>query len=167
MQPEHAPEAAAEGFNAGTTIIEHVSNSSLEHPLIHLPTHHGRRLLGHQARPDAVDRRRHHLRGRDGGRAPLPEAGPAGALGVHERARARGRLHQESIVRPNVGDKWVGTWTPLLVTLFLFILGANVIGLIPIFDVLALLNHTVLHAAEDRSSPRSRTAASPPPATST
>ena len=28
----------AEGFNAGETIIEHVSNSSLDHPLIHLPT---------------------------------------------------------------------------------------------------------------------------------
>ena len=25
-------------FNAGETIINHVSNSSLEHPLIHLPT---------------------------------------------------------------------------------------------------------------------------------
>jgi F-type H+-transporting ATPase subunit a len=31
-------EAAAQGFNAGETIINHVSNSSLEHPLIHLPT---------------------------------------------------------------------------------------------------------------------------------
>ena len=35
---EHAAEAASEGFNAGETIIEHVSNSSLDHPLIHLPT---------------------------------------------------------------------------------------------------------------------------------
>ena len=38
---EHAAEAvetAAEGFNAGEVIIEHVANSSLEHPLIHLPT---------------------------------------------------------------------------------------------------------------------------------
>src|SRR5688500_20257121 len=33
-----AGEHAAEPFNAGVTIIEHVSNSSLEHPLIHLPT---------------------------------------------------------------------------------------------------------------------------------
>jgi F-type H+-transporting ATPase subunit a len=56
---------------------------------------------------------------------------------------------RESIVRPNVGDKWVDTWTPLLVTLFVFILSANAIGLIPIFDVLALLNHTVIHASED------------------
>jgi F-type H+-transporting ATPase subunit a len=56
---------------------------------------------------------------------------------------------RESIVRPNVGDKWVNTWTPLLTTLFLFILGANAIGLIPVFDVLALLNHTVIHAPEE------------------
>src|SRR5688572_18137206 len=29
--------AASEGFNAGETIIGHVANSSLDHPLIHLP----------------------------------------------------------------------------------------------------------------------------------
>src|SRR5918999_5918438 len=33
----HGAEAAAEGFNAGRVIIEHVSNSGLDHPLIHLP----------------------------------------------------------------------------------------------------------------------------------
>jgi F-type H+-transporting ATPase subunit a len=43
----------------------------------------------------------------------------------------------------------VDTYTPLLVTLFVFILGANAIGLIPVFDVLNLLNHTVLHAPHD------------------
>src|SRR6266566_6451187 len=36
---EHAAEAAAEKFNAGKVIIEHVSNG--EHPIIHLP-----RLMG-------------------------------------------------------------------------------------------------------------------------
>ena len=38
---EHAGEAdshASEGFNAGEVIIEHVANSPLDHPLIHLPT---------------------------------------------------------------------------------------------------------------------------------
>src|SRR5688572_29195353 len=38
---EHAPEpsgAEPEKFNAGQVIIEHVSNSGLDHPLIHLPT---------------------------------------------------------------------------------------------------------------------------------
>src|SRR5436190_20969075 len=40
-QAEGAAEAAAEGFNAGEVIIEHVSNSSHDHPIIALP-----RLLG-------------------------------------------------------------------------------------------------------------------------
>jgi F-type H+-transporting ATPase subunit a len=56
---------------------------------------------------------------------------------------------RDTIVRPNVGHKWVDAWTPLLLTLFVFILGANVIGLIPVFDVLSLLNHTVIHAPEE------------------
>jgi F-type H+-transporting ATPase subunit a len=43
----------------------------------------------------------------------------------------------------------VRTWTPLLLTFFLFILFANVVGLIPIFDALALLDHYVLHTSED------------------
>ena len=38
MQHEEAAQQAAEGFNAGKVIIEHVSNSSIDHPLIHLPT---------------------------------------------------------------------------------------------------------------------------------
>src|SRR4029450_5893026 len=43
LQPEHVETAAgvaseaAEKFNAGEVIIEHVSNSPLDHPLIHLP----------------------------------------------------------------------------------------------------------------------------------
>ena len=44
FQPEHVESAAgaaseaAGTFNAGEVIIEHVSNSSIDHPLIHLPT---------------------------------------------------------------------------------------------------------------------------------
>src|SRR5262249_50723072 len=56
---------------------------------------------------------------------------------------------RDSIARPNVGSKWVNTYTPLLLTFFLFILSANLIGLVPIFDTIALLNHTVLHLPED------------------
>jgi F-type H+-transporting ATPase subunit a len=47
-----------------------------------------------------------------------------------------------------VGKKWVSTWTPLLLTLFLFILCANAIGLIPVFDVIALIDRFVLHTGE-------------------
>jgi F-type H+-transporting ATPase subunit a len=52
------------------------------------------------------------------------------------------------VIRPD-GTKWVNAYTPLLLTLFLFILTANVIGLIPVFDVIALINHTLIHAPED------------------
>ena len=37
LAQEHATRAAGEKFNAGETIIEHVSNSPIDHPLIHLP----------------------------------------------------------------------------------------------------------------------------------
>ena len=53
---------------------------------------------------------------------------------------------RDSIVLPNVGAKWVNTWTPLILTIFAFIFTANLIGLIPIFDVLKLANHWLFHA---------------------
>jgi F-type H+-transporting ATPase subunit a len=55
---------------------------------------------------------------------------------------------RDEIVQPNVGRKWVGTWAPLMLTLFFFILGANLMGLVPVFDVLGLLDHFVLHTGE-------------------
>src|SRR5207247_10156283 len=56
---------------------------------------------------------------------------------------------RDSIVRPNVGDKWVNTWSPLILTFFFFILSANAIGLIPIFDTLAVLDKLVLHTSDN------------------
>ena len=55
---------------------------------------------------------------------------------------------RDTIARPNVGNKWLMTWTPLLLTFFVFILGANAIGLIPIFDLLGLVDHLVLHSPD-------------------
>jgi F-type H+-transporting ATPase subunit a len=55
---------------------------------------------------------------------------------------------RDSIVEPNVGHKWTRTWTPVLLTLGLFIFTANMIGIIPIFDVLGLVNHAV-HTPEE------------------
>jgi F-type H+-transporting ATPase subunit a len=151
MIQEHVQEhaAAAEGpFNAGQVIIEHVSNSSLEHPLFHLPTLFGidfsvtkhvlmlwlvaafvfavvtlsvRRFLS-QDRPI-----------------------PTGLMNVIE---AMVEFVRDSIVLPNVGKKWVNTWTPLLLTFFVFIFCANAIGLIPVFEVLGLVDHFVLHTGE-------------------
>ena len=149
---QHAATAAADGkFNAGETIIGHVANSPLDHPLIHLPTVMGidfsvtkhvlmlwivaailfivitwivRRYL--RQSPDRL----------------VPSGAAAALEGTVEFVR-------DTIVQPNVGRKWVRTWTPLLLTLFLFILGANVIGLIPAFDVIALAHHTILHLPEE------------------
>ena len=144
-----ATEAAAEGFNAGSVIIEHVANSSLDHPLIHLPhvfgidmsvTKHVLMLWIVAAilfvTVTLVVRR--YLR--------QERLVPSGFMTMLEVVV---EFVRDTIVQPNVGNKWVLTWTPLLLTLFLFIFVANVIGLIPVFDVLALLNHTVIHAPAD------------------
>jgi F-type H+-transporting ATPase subunit a len=153
LQPEpaaeHAAEAATEGFNAGEVIIEHVANSPADHPLIHLPT-----ILGIDFSVTkhvfmlwvvaatmllilSLTARR--LLRKD---APVP-SGFGGFLEfIVEFVR-------DSIVQPAVGNKWVNAYTPFLLTLGLFILVANLFGLLPIFDVLALINHTVLHLPEE------------------
>jgi F-type H+-transporting ATPase subunit a len=56
---------------------------------------------------------------------------------------------RDAIVQPNVGRKWVNTWAPLILTFFFFILAANLIGLIPIFEVIGLVDHLVLHTSEE------------------
>ncbi|HEX5215333.1 MAG TPA: F0F1 ATP synthase subunit A [Vicinamibacterales bacterium] len=143
------PQAAAEKFNAGETIIGHVSNSPLDHPLIHLPkiwgidfsvTKHVFMLWVVAAIVflTVTFLVRRYLR-----QARLV---PTGTMGVLEIAV---EFIRDGIARPNVGSKWVNTWTPLLLTFFLFILVANLIGIIPIFDVLALANHYFVHASPD------------------
>jgi F-type H+-transporting ATPase subunit a len=145
---QHAAETAGK-FNAGETIMGHVANSSIDHPLIHLPPIAGIDLsvTKHVLMIWIVAAlvffivtltvRRYIKQDR---------LVPSGLMGAIE---AMVEFIRDSIAQPNVGTKWVNTWTPLLLTLFLFILSANAIGLIPIFDLLALLNHTVLHLPED------------------
>jgi F-type H+-transporting ATPase subunit a len=140
---------AAGGFNAGETIISHVSNSSLDHPLIHLPTIAGIDfsvtkhvfMLWFVAAIAFVGVtvvvRRYLASGR-----PVP-------TGFMNALEAVVVFVRDEIVQPNVGRKWVSTWTPLILTFFVFILGANAIGLIPIFDVVALIDHYVLHTPAD------------------
>jgi F-type H+-transporting ATPase subunit a len=149
---EHVQEHAAgavEKFNAGETIIEHVSNSSLDHPLIQLPTVLGINfsvtkhvfmlwMVAATVFVVVTWTVRRYLK--QGGLIPH---GPMNALeAVVEYVR-------DSIVLPNVGRKWVNTWTPLILTFFFFILFANAVGLIPIFEVVALLDRWVLHTGED------------------
>jgi F-type H+-transporting ATPase subunit a len=144
----HAP-AAAEGFDAGKTIIEHVANSGLDHPLIHLPkvfgidfsvTKHVFMLWVVAAVVFVVVTvtvRRYLRQDRH-----VPSGLMNGLEAVVEFIR-------DSIVQPNVGRKWVNTWTPLVLTFFVFILVANAVGLIPIFEVVGLIDHYVLHSPED------------------
>ena len=156
FQPDHAVETAAgavseaaEKFNAGAVIIEHVSNSSIDHPLIHLPT-----VLGIDFSVTkhvfmlwvvaalvflvVTTTVRRYLR--------QDRLIPSGFMNALESIV---EFVRDGIVEPNVGRKWVNSWTPLLLTLGVFILASNAIGLIPIFDVLSLLNHTVLHLPEE------------------
>jgi len=147
---EHAAAAQghAGGFDAGETIIHHVANSSHDEPLIHLP-----RLLGIDF---SVTKHvlmlwvvaavvftvvtwvvRRYLK--------QDRLIPRGFMGALEFVV---EFVRDEIVQPNVGKKWVNTWAPLLLTLFVFILCSNAVGLIPIFDVLGLLDHFVLHTSD-------------------
>ncbi len=147
-QVEHAAEAEG-GFDAGEVIIGHVSNSGLDHPLIHLPTIGGIDfsvtkhvfmlwLVAATVFVVVTVAVRAYLK--------QDRKVPTGFMNALE---AMVEFVRDSIVLPNVGKKWVNTWTPLLLTLFFFILAANAIGLIPIFDVLGLVNHYVLHTSPD------------------
>ena len=145
---EHAA-GAVEKFNAGETIIEHVSNSSLDHPLIQLPTLFGINfsvtkhvfmlwLVATTVFVVVTWTVRRYLK--QGGLIPHGSMNALEAVVEYVR---------DSIVLPNVGRKWVGTWTPLILTFFFFILFANAVGLIPIFEVVGLFDHWVLHTGED------------------
>jgi F-type H+-transporting ATPase subunit a len=146
---EQAAEAAAEGFDAGEVIIEHVANTGFDHPLIHLPTIGGIdfSVTKHVFMLWVVAAlvffvvttvvRRYIKQERL-----VPSGFMSGLEAVVEFVR-------DGIVRPSVGDKWTAMWAPLLLTLFFFILTANAIGLIPVFEVLSLVNHWVFHASEE------------------
>jgi F-type H+-transporting ATPase subunit a len=147
--PVPEPQAAGGTFNAGEMIIGHISNSSHEHALIHLPTIFGidMSVTKHVFMLWAVAATlfvvvttivRSAVR-----QARLVPTGPMNFLEVGVE------FIRDTVVEPNVGHKWADTWTPLILTFFLFILGANMVGLLPIFDVLGLLNHYVIHASED------------------
>jgi F-type H+-transporting ATPase subunit a len=154
LQPEHivetatGAETAVERFKPGETIIEHVANSSLDHPLIHLQafgidlsiTKHVLMVWVVAATVFVVVTLavRRYLR--------QDRHIPSGFMNALEFIVLYLR---DNVVEPNVGRKHVSAWTPFLITLFVFIFTANLIGIIPVFDVLSLINHTVVHAPED------------------
>jgi F-type H+-transporting ATPase subunit a len=147
-QLEEQVEHAEESFNAAEVIIGHVANSGFEHPIIHLPAIYGIdfSVTKHVFMLWFVATfvflavtlaTRQYLR--------QDRMVPSGFMNGLEFVV---QFIRDSIVLPNVGAKFVRTWTPLVLTLFVFILASNVIGLIPIFDVLGLVDHMVLHTEE-------------------
>ena len=155
FQPEvqelatEATEAAEGGFNAGETIIGHVANTPIDHPLIHLPPVFGIDisvtkhvfmlwLVAAIVFLAVTITVRRYLR--------QERMVPRGFMGPLEVIV---EFLRDSVVQPNLGNKWVKTWAPLLLTMFVFILAANAIGMIPIFETLELLNHWVIHAPEE------------------
>lgn len=142
-----AAQAATGKFDAGKTIIDHVSNNQ-EHPIFHLPkvagidfsvTKHVFMLWFVSAIIFIIVTWvvRRYLRQE----RPVPS-------GFMNALEAVVEFVRDSIVEPNVGRKWVNTWTPLVLTFFIFILCANAMGLIPLFDLLGLLDHYVLRTSE-------------------
>ncbi|HEX5069431.1 MAG TPA: F0F1 ATP synthase subunit A [Vicinamibacterales bacterium] len=145
-QAEGAHQAAAKASEQTVDIIGHVSNG--EHPLFHLPlilgidfsiTKHVFMLWVVAAlifvAVTAIVRK-------SIARRQLVPAGAANGLEIIVE------FVRDTVVEPNVGAKRVNGWTPLLLTFFIFILGANAIGLIPIFDLLALIDHWFIHSGE-------------------
>ena len=142
VEAGHASNSVME--QVGPNIIHHVSNSDISHPIIHLPTLFGINfsvtkhvfmlwlvslLVGIVV---IVPVRRFLSSDR---------SVPTGWMSALETIV---QFIRDSIVKPNVGPKWVMTWTPLVLTFFFFILFANGVGMIPIFDVLGAFNRFIL-----------------------
>jgi F-type H+-transporting ATPase subunit a len=124
----------------GDNIIHHVSNSSLDHPLIHLPpvfgidisvTKHVLMLWVVAALVSifVIIPIRKYMK--------KEKPVPSGWMNAIETIVS---FIRDSIVKPNMGSKFTDTWAPMILTFFFFILFANGIGLIPIFDILGAVN---------------------------
>ncbi|MCH8320209.1 MAG: F0F1 ATP synthase subunit A [Acidobacteria bacterium] len=143
MMPDEGSESV--GFNPGEVIIEHVANSSIDHPIFELPTVLGINfsVTKHVLMLWIVavllfvlitwSTRKYLKQDR-----PIP-------TGFMNALEAVVQFIRDSIVLPNVGKKFVNTWTPLILTFFFFIVTANAFGLIPMFEVLGVVDRFILH----------------------
>mgnify|MGYP001304835681 FL=1 len=127
----------------GPNIIHHVSNSDIAHPIIHLPTIFGINfsvskhvfmlwMVAVLVATAVIIPVRKFL----GSERSVPR-------GWMNAIEAMVQFIRDVVVKPNVGPKWVMTWTPLILTFFFFILFANGIGLIPVFDILGAFNRFI------------------------
>src|SRR6266566_2147551 len=130
-----AAEGARKGFDAGEVIIEHVSNTSVGDPLIHLPKVFGidMSVTKHVLMLWVVAAIlfvgitwvvRRYLR--------LDRLIPGRTTSLLEVLI---EFVRDSIAGPNLGNKWVLAWTPMLLTLFLFIFTANLMGVILVLSL--------------------------------
>ncbi len=136
-------------FDAGEVIIHHVSNSSIDHPILELPTIFGINfsitkhvlmiwlvaILVFTVITWAIRRYTKQEQ-------PVPS-------GFMNALEAVVQFIRDSIIRPNVGEKFTNTWAPLILTFFCFILTANAIGLVPIFDLLGAIDRFILHTGSE------------------
>ena len=135
----------------GDNIIHHVSNSDIHHPIIHLPhllnidmsvTKHVLMLwmvlisvsLFVILPVQQFVKKKTFI--------------PSGLINLLEIIVT---FVRDTIVKPNVGPKWVNNWAPLILTFLFFIFFANAIGMIPIFDLLGVVNRFALHVPVDDS----------------
>ena len=151
-ETQAAGHAAEEGFNAGEVILEHVSNSSLDHPILHIP---------HIAGIDFSVTKHVMMLWLVAGGLFLVITFATRRYLSQERRIPTGFMNalewlvqaiRDSIVLPNVGAKFVKTWTPLILTLFVFILASNAVGLIPVFEVLGLVDRFLLSNSPESDS---------------
>ena len=128
----------------GPNIIHHVSNSDIAHPIIHLPSFFGVdfSVTKHVLMLWLV--------------ALIVSIVVIVPIRKYLSSNGRKKSNwvtlieyivefvKDTIAAPNVGPNWVMTWTPLFLTFFFFILFANGIGMIPIFDTIGLLDRFLL-----------------------
>ena len=133
----------------GPNIIHHVSNSDISHPIVHIP-----KLFGIDF---SITKHVFMLW--------LVSIIVATVIIIpiqkYIKSNGRDKSHwmimieyitdfiRNAISSPNVGPKWVMTWTPLFLTFFFFILFANGIGLVPVFDTIGLIDRFILKTQSD------------------
>ena len=133
----------------GDNIIHHVSNSDIHHPIFHLPhlfnidmsvTKHVLMLwiVVVSVALFVILPVQQFIKQK--------KLIPSGVMNLLEIVVT---FVRDTIIKPNVGPKWANNWAPLILTFLFFIFFANAIGMLPIFDLLGVINRFILHVPAD------------------
>jgi F0F1-type ATP synthase, subunit a len=133
----------------GPNIIHHVSNSDISHPIIHFPKFLG---IDFSVTKHVLMLWLVALIVATAIIIPVQKYLKSGG-----KQKSHWMIMIESITEfirniisaPNVGSKWVMTWTPLFLTIFFIILFANGIGLVPILETIGLIDRFFLKTDSD------------------